>query len=140
MELTKKELSAYLPYDLIGQSPTGNLFKLDIFSNIKGSGIESRCIEIFINDEYKPILYPLDYLTKPIWCNGNEVVLMDIILDEWNDLLVGGDPYTAKDLSFNPQYWEYWMIELALEHRLDIFELIPNGLAIPVTDDFNPYK
>jgi len=82
--------------------------------------------------EFKPMLRPLD-LTKPITVDGIEIVPIVAILHEYNSLLAGGEPYTEKDLSKNPMYWEYWAVEKLFQWHFDVFGLIEQGLAVELT-------
>lgn len=57
-------LCAYLPYGVEVKSPSGNLFILGTYSNMKGSGKEQRSIETATTDDYRPILRHSDDMTE----------------------------------------------------------------------------
>jgi len=68
MELTEQQkleiLCAYLPHGVEVESPSGNIFILGTYSNMRGSGKEQRSIETAIDDEYKLILRHQDDMTE----------------------------------------------------------------------------
>jgi hypothetical protein len=137
--LTEKELAAYLPYGLKYQS-----------EHIEGSrvyeviGINNKYNYIYCTNDcgwsyikgIKPILHPLSSLTRPITINGETFV--PIIKWEW----FGADFNTNyfNHTNFKPRYEPYYKSEQMLSAYFDIFNLIERGLAIPVTETFNPYK
>lgn len=73
------------------------------------------------NENLKPILFGMDKLTLPVLENG--LIPIDVLLEDWNKLLVGGKPYTKKDLPDNPQYMENWMVEYLKEKHFNVFDL-----------------
>lgn len=95
-----------------------------------------NCKEYVIKNGYKPILFPLSSLTKPITINGETFV--PIIKWEW----FGADFNTNyfNHTNFKPRYEPYYKSEQMLSAYFDVFNLIERGLAIPVTETFNPYK
>ena len=68
MELTEQQkleiLCAYLPYGIDIKSPSGNIFILGTYSNMKGLGKEQRGIETATTDNYQPILRHPDDMTE----------------------------------------------------------------------------
>ena len=68
MELTEQQkleiLCAYLPYGIDIKSPSGNVFMLGTYSNMRGSGKEQRSIETAVTDNYQPILRHPDDMTE----------------------------------------------------------------------------
>lgn len=85
----------------------------------------------------KPILHPLSSLTKEITINGEIVKVIDYI-----SLTKKDSQLTMKRVENNQSLdsLAYWKIERLLELKFDIFNLIERGLAIEVTETFNPYK
>jgi hypothetical protein len=153
--LTIKELAAYLPYELKGNAlneefeinevcqelyriETGKTTNQEIGDPFVVVG-DSEC-EIH---DFKPILFPLSSLTKEITINGETFVPHDVFFEdeenEWFDGNIWVDKIflgKATSLDFIP----YGMIEKLLEWKFDVFNLIERGLAISVTETFNPYK
>lgn len=138
-KLTLKELSAYLPYETIGISRHGTLFILDTSSNMLGKGMEKRDIHAFLNNDIKPILYPLDYFGNRDdlrlihefiglgkWCQA-----YDDYFDIWFDDLANIDKLVLQA--------PYEIFQYFLANKFDVFNLINRGLAIPITETFNPY-
>ena len=124
-------------------------------------------LKVFYNArDLKPILYPLDYLTKPITHNGETFVPIIKLVDpnnnnnDWSKMEVKVyNPFpnikmhrnyykvTHNELGellvINPKnilVLPYNIIQNLLEWRFDVFNLINRGLAIPITETFNPYK
>jgi hypothetical protein len=68
MKLTEQQkleiLCAYLPYGIDIKSPSGNIFILGTYSNMKGSGKEQRGIETATSDNYQPILRHRDDMSE----------------------------------------------------------------------------
>lgn len=126
-KLELKYLANYLPYNIIGISPSGNKFYLSTSSNMLGKGIESRNIDTFLNDEFKLILRPLSDLTKEIEVNGERFVPINKFPSSWQR-------YTNNEIQVNNiQALNYRTFQLLLEWHFDVFGLIEKGLAI----DFN---
>ena len=143
MELTIKELAPYLPYGLkckievFGDNETIVGLEGLNHNEVELSGVRKTVTEYFEYNEIKPILYPLDFLTKKITHNGETFVPI-------NELSV----YTRQQTENGKSGFEWGIINTfpykdilqLLEWHFDIFNLIENNLAIPVTEDFNPYK
>jgi hypothetical protein len=144
--LTLEHLSAYLPYGLMGQSKDGTIFRLGLNYSMRGCGIEDKTIGMFVESQFKPILYPLSSLTN------EQIVDLGLIFREI-------DPHNAtlKDKIFAVEDARGWLrggmkpvmslgqCQKAMNHlysiKADIFNLIPKGLAVDVnTLETNPYK
>lgn len=138
--LTLKELAPYLPYEIMMRSWTNHnhIFKLlsiDINYDVdllpinesKWDGENHIETNLYYKGviQFKPILYPLDYLTKPITHNGETFVPIERL----NELF--GYEITFDDM--------YLPIQKLFEWRFDVFNLINRGLAIPITETFNTY-
>jgi hypothetical protein len=96
-------------------------------------------------DDVKPILFPLSSLTKEIEINGEKFVPYKKL--GWE--LINGDSEFGQVV-----YCEYGEspktavnvldylddLQKLQEWKFDIYGLIEKGLAIAVTDEFNPYK
>lgn len=122
-QLELKHLAPYLPYKIKVRNAwrddkTMTCYHLDDNGN---NGL------IF---GVKPILYDLSWLTKPITHNGETFVPMDWLKEN----------YIAECIGLNPATWSYRAIEKLIEWRFDVFNLIADDLAIPVTETFNPYN
>lgn len=144
--LTLEQLSVYLPYGLMGQSKEGTIFRLGLNYSMRGCGIEDKTIGMFIENQIKPILYPLSLLTN------EQIVDLGLIFREI-------DPYNPaiKDKIFAVEDARAWIrggmkpvmsleqCQKAMNHlyliKADIFNLIPKGLAVDVnTLETNLYK
>jgi hypothetical protein len=132
MELEIKHLAAYLPYRL-----KIRVFREDQIIFIEDLDINGEVIDyIFERNEfskniYKPILRPLSDLTKEIEVNGERFVpakLYSYLRFEEISTFKGG----SRELEFI-QAREY---NILLALHFDIFNLIPNNLAI----DINIYE
>lgn len=107
-KLTLEHIAPYLPYKMIGKSLGGRMYYLDTFSNMRGEGIENREIGTFLNEQFKPILRPMD-LTKPIIVEGKEVIpIMELAkIGLGHELFDSGDKndgyrfYEEKDIYDN---------------------------------------
>ena len=85
---TQEKLEAfapYLPYGVFVKTDYDSVFKMGIVNNISFS----RTIDVIIENDYKPILYPLSDLTKPCLKGGKVpiVELAKIISNEDNWIL-----------------------------------------------------
>lgn len=126
MELTIKELAAYLPYGLKIINGWGDI------KNLNYTHLDDENNGIIL--QIKPILYPLDFLTKEITHNGE--VFVPIEKMQW----LGFNFSFLDSQIFSYKEWDYEVVQQLLEWKLDVFKLIENNLAIPVTEDFNPYQ
>jgi len=96
-------------------------------------------------DEIKPILYPLDCLTKPIWFEGKEVIVMEIIVAyALKEMQIKKDDCVvlSRMIMYNDNIHKipYWCVQILTKFHFDINKLISRGLAISVTNEFNPYS
>ncbi len=123
-KLELKHLAPYLPYGLkIRIFREGRaLFVEDITMNgeIIDYLFEESENRKWTKNIYKPILKPLSDLTKEIEINGEKFVPMDRLED-------------FIDFEWGHERVEYWKIQKMFEWNIDVFRLIPKGLAI----DFN---
>jgi hypothetical protein len=99
----------------------------------------------------KPILYSLDYLTKQITYNGETFIPLEKLTQ-----IFGGRPikfdgncfYIAiqkssvrrKEDVVPLHFSQLDAFNKMFEWKIDMFNLIDSGLAIAVTESFNPYK
>jgi hypothetical protein len=136
-QLTIKELSAYLPYGLKVQHTT---FLESGKNRVVVDTLESLCedcatfkssMDYYLIDpednecEIKPILRPLSDLTKEIEHNGERFVPRDEFTDyEW-------DKYCCFDLPLD-RFLPYDTFSKLIEWHFDVFNLIPQGLAIDI--------
>jgi hypothetical protein len=122
MELQLKEIVGYLPYNTKVLNGWGDVKTLNYtFLDDENNGFITNC---------KPILFPLS-------------LFKDINSDAMNDL--GVDLENQMELcdlaNAKIGYWhlQYSTIEICLENKIDFQSLIGRGLAIEVTENFNPY-
>jgi hypothetical protein len=124
-KLELKELAAYLPYNLKGiLTPQKDIVKftgivIDVYGShevqIDGEGV-------YALSRFKPILRPLSDLTTI--CEGSASFL------EILEYECGG--YRLNSNQFNADYLPYEVVKWLLKHRFDIFNLIPDNLAIDI--------
>jgi hypothetical protein len=141
--LTIEHLAAYLPYGLMGISNNDTIFRLGLSYNMRGQGIEDRDIATFINSRIKPILYPLSSLTETIWFEGKEICPIEWLEETYYTLSIHKE--CERLLEDDGYKWINHMSHLLVIHllrwRVDIFDLIPKGLAVDVnTLETKPYK
>lgn len=134
-KLELKHLASYLPYELIVKSIRDKMYILDIYSNMRGSGMEKREISSVLSEEMKPLLRPLSDLSNSVYYEKfsmNRKLIDDHIIikrlstidfEEKNNLI------TYYHLSFLENYE---IIECLFELHFDIFGLIEKGLAIDI--------
>jgi hypothetical protein len=136
-EITLKELAAYLPYNAKVLNGWGDVKTLNYsFLDDENSGIIRQC---------KPILRTITEVENDIIHNGKTVNVLDIMNGFWGlewlgatekfELHVGG-----LNIISSPEELPYDLVQVLLEHHFDVFGLIEDNLAIPVTNEFNPYK
>ena len=152
MKLEIKHLAPYLPYGLKMNYEIHNPELIAIYGDYT---IYLKYNDGRIKDQdisnYKPILYPLEYLTKEIEVNGEKFVpierLFEIkypehvsrgreyyieIVPNW--VLCSGN-WTAASLKIslsNIYSNYYWLIQKLAEWHIDFQGLIPAGLAIDI--------
>lgn len=164
--LQLKDICGYIPYDLIGQSTVDKTLNR-IISITKGDYNELiRIMPIEKGNDFpihvsniKPILYPIDYLYKPITHNGKEIIPIVELANlaekgEWElhikCTLNNHDDvffYADGDFVFYIEGNEHRrtnqlpLFDLCHELKIDIRGLIPQGLAMSVDEfEVNPYK
>lgn len=134
-QLQLKEIVGYLPYGLKCISQVDNLG----VETIKGFEIYSSGIELITNIdnlhilECKPILFPLSSLTE---------FRQDLGFVPIEKLGYGEEKDLAMTLMFDKDELielPYRTIIKLYEWKIDIHNLIEKGLAIEVTEEFNPY-
>jgi len=69
----------------------------------------------------KPLLHSLDKLTEPILEGG--FIPVELILNDWNTMVLSGEEYKEKDLPKNPAYMENWIVECLKEWHFNIYDL-----------------
>lgn len=125
-KLELKHLAPYLPYNTRVISVRGTIFLLDTYSNMKGTGIESRDIQSVFNEQMKPVLRPLSDLTKEILHNGEKFVPLQY-------LQINIDWYNLEQWKSDHKLMNVEEYNNLLSWHFDVFGLIEQGLAI----DFN---
>lgn len=150
-KLKLKHIAPYLPYNLKCVFHTNYNGGTNTIQEITGIGDSYgtyrntcyQCIDISFT-QIKPILFPLDCLTKEIEVNGERFVPIEKLEIEGfkmslNDF--GITLHNDNDYSFGYAIDVYNNIIIKLlSWKFDIFGLIEKGLAFPVTEEFNPYK
>lgn len=144
-----KEIAAYLPYKVKCMCPTGYRGGADAIRTIIAVGetyITFRntalmCVDVNFY-KIKLILFPLDCLTKEIEVNGEKFVPIDFIYKIWFEkgLFDFSKSILKNKICLYTESMPYWLVQLLLEWKFDIFGLIERCLAIAVTEEFNPYK
>ena len=158
MKLEKKHVLAYLDGGLKGmESENSPLYYLYSVSNDKflwkpfyeKGNIKGRLLDRI---DCKPILRHISDLTKPITHNGETFVPLDRI----KELFIYNprkccEAYEKafKEIYFDFTYQDFeekimmlpceW-VDYFKSIFIDLYKLIPNNLAVPVTNEFNPYK
>lgn len=124
-ELKIEHLAPYLPYGLKVINIRGSVFLLNTFSNMRGSGIESRDINSVLSEQMKPILRPLSDLTKEIEHNGKKFVPLQYLSINiyWYNL----EQWKSDHKLMNVE--EYNNL---LSWHFDVFGLIDQNLAIDI--------
>ena len=91
MKLEIKYLASYLPYDLKGINYLKDISTLGIKDEVftytnfyENKNIKEKftylSINSFLNEKYKPILFPLSSLTKEITINGETFIPIEVIM------------------------------------------------------------
>jgi len=148
-KLTIEHLAPYLPYGLKFSSIGGKFAYMGVNGCYKdnlssfGNGNIGRDISFqsLIRD-FKPILRPLSDLTKEIEYNGT-FTPKDELFHIWCEYCNADSMKSDNQLSFDVAYWipreplkikwwPKWMTDKLFEWHFDIFNLIPDGLAIDI--------
>ncbi len=135
MKLELKHLAAYFPYglkiQLLRTEYFGNYrdYRLSSYSDYPVSFSVSESVQYAaMLSEIKPILRPLSDLTKEIEINGEKI----LPLVELHRIKNNGDWIGVQNRNKSIEENPYWVIQKLLEWHFDIFELIPNNLAIDI--------
>lgn len=144
-ELTKEQLSAYLPFEL-KFSDNSELFSIDLDNELmllnSDEGISNHRMDWRI---IKPVLFPIESIAKEIEIGGERFVpiekLRSYFYNVYLEIGISGklnmkgvnETFISTDCTLSIHSYLY-------KWKIDIFGLIPAGLAIPVTEEFNPYK
>jgi hypothetical protein len=126
MELEIKHIIPYLPYHLriqIGNIKEGYDLEMSLEDEMDSNSI---CLRDVIENNHKPILYPLEYLTKEIEVNGEKFVPYEKIKKMY--------PIDTFSSTSNTAQWSYRIIQKLAEWHFDFQGLIPAGLAISYND------
>jgi hypothetical protein len=136
-EIRLKELAAYLPYGL-------KVSKIHVLNIGKGIGSIPHILTTKRND-YKPILRPISEVENDIIYNGETVNVLGIMNGFWGIEWLGATEefelhVYGRNIILSAEELPYDLVQVLLEHHFDVFGLISDNLAIPVTNEFNPYK
>jgi hypothetical protein len=124
MKLTQEHLAAYLPYnvnvfykDLRRSShfPNGQVFKLNPYN--MGYANQEHL-------EFKLLLNPIESITKEIEFDGERFKPFEKLYSMYGQTLQSGD---FKHLTITESYV---LVKQLLKWHIDIFNLIPNNLAL----------
>lgn len=130
MKLELKHLAPYLPYGLKIHWKTSKKTSIVM---MKPSNILD--VEIYTTN-FKPILRPIEDLTKEIERNGRKYSLDSIIFpkDEYSDDFTRKVAIEELKLSNAIHHitTPYSIVEVLLKHHFDVFGLIEQGLAINI--------
>lgn len=119
MKLELKHIAPYLPYDLMCKC-MGESINFEVIGTLGHDYINVSMVNSPISDEVDfsdvfPMLRPLEDINKLIKWQDGEYMMTDIHYSEFD----------LEEQSYNS-------IESYLKRHFDIFNLIPNGLAIPI--------
>ena len=139
-EITLKELAAYLPYNakarIYGVDNTSAILKLTT------DFIYSWELHDF---KIKPILRPITDVENDIIHNGKTVNVLDIMNGFWGLEWFGATEkfelhVYGRNIILSAEDLPYDLVQVLLSYHFDVFGLISDNLAIPVTNEFNPYN
>lgn len=152
MENKLKILSAHLPYNTKVKNNCGQIRELamvDAENNCIASTETNGMIPIdssHVNGSgFKPILFPLEDLTKPITIGGKTFKVEDEIFAMCNvGLSSNAKKYWKENFIENIKntpytQLSYEVVQKLLEWKFNVFNL-PEDEYVKVTDEFNPYK
>ena len=135
-ELTIKELAPYLPYELEVKGKMEDV--IGIWKMSASDSIIDIPIGAIDGVHLKPLLRPLSSLTKEIEHNGYKGSLIEKI----KDIALSGQiaeelwpklHWAITNPDSNKMNLPYWVCEILFENHIDVFNLIPSGLAIEKT-------
>lgn len=140
MKLELKHLCSYLPYKLKMIWSDGKVCELDPEqeSDCYADGKVRLQLALYsANGALKPLLLPLSALTEEIEHNGERFVPIEWLNENKDVRLIRGRDSRGNRIVFNERtnttnirFWEYCIIEKLAEWHIDIFQLIPVGLAV----------
>jgi len=130
MKLELREIAPYLPYGLKVLSGRGTVFLMNTYSNMRGSGIESRDLQSILDEQMKPILRPLSDLDNYLRNEFEKLdrgyaydkIAVDLFCEE------NGVSELIENTEINSLPYE--CVEYMFEHHYDVFNLHENGLCI----------
>lgn len=142
-KLELKHWTALLPHNMLCQIQVDGKDQDEI---LKGIEITDNGFVLFFGefgewnpDEVYPYLHPLSDLPKEIKHNDDRCTLLDMInITEYrcNPTEDGRYPqrkgyyFRKSNVWYTVPLLPYWKVEKLLEWHVDVFELIPKGLAI----------
>lgn len=144
MEIELKHLAPYLPYELTGVFTFQGKKQPGIWRlcNLSSSGsiqvirstktrVRSECSRPIY--EFKPLLYPMSFLFKEIEVDGRKIIPINALkqLYGWDYLF--SQLYGKKE-TFNIYALKYASLQKLFEWNFDVFNLIPEGLALNKLD------
>ena len=105
----------------------------------------SGLIRDVISGRKMMLLYPLDRLTKEIEHNGERFVPIEKLAENYRKDYPNSENTKSRsiatikmlllewdnDAEREKMHIDYWIIELLFEWHFDVFNLIPQGLALP---------
>ena len=136
MNLTIKHLAPYLPYGLNTKYNLSSVVSLN--ENVKDEIRDKKltaCNIDFVQQFCKPILRPIgeieEYFDKLYGLLQHQDVtdfFDDGFLDSHNNI-------TIDELyNYEPEYMPYGTFQVLVKHHFDVFDLIPEGLAVSIHD------
>ena len=136
-KITLNELAAYLPYGL-------KVSKIHVLNVGKGIGSIPHMLTTK-NNNYKPILRPIAEVENDIIHNGYTLNVLDIMNRFWGVEWLGATEkfelhVYGRNIILSAEDLPYDLVQVLLSYHFDVFGLIEDNLAIPVTNEFNPYK
>jgi hypothetical protein len=126
MKLTQEHLAAYLPYDVnvfykdlrrSSRFPDGEKFKLNPYN--MGYANQEHL-------EFKLLLHPIESITKEIEFDGRIIEPFNYI----NEIKESVALHSHNYMIYHPLLLPYDVVQILLSMHIDIFNLIPNNLAL----------
>jgi hypothetical protein len=145
-EIILRELAAYLPYGLKIQGQTHGDIETMTGLNSGAVMINHKTIGWADFHDIKPILRPISQVQENIEHNGENINVFDLMNEYWEVEFNGVThdfelPFNGFGLiTLSAEQLPYNLVQTLLEYHFDVFGLIDDNLAIPVTKDFNPYE